>query len=208
MSQTAANYHLETMTRDLSEYSQWAISVSQQAQNWAQRLQQGSFINALPMGKSDVCQHPGNQATMIPPTTPLIAAGTGNQQMTPTESASIHYRTGRAVFSPWQIDILENQYNQGHYITPEVRAKLAHMSRLTELTVQNWFQNKRSKEARASNRKQRAGMLAPYRPHDTKSQPNNSVANTGHMVYNEADHNGRALINTETTANGQGEVMN
>ena len=51
----------------------------------------------------------------------------------------------RPLFSPNQIQILENEFAKQRYVTEDKRAQLALEVNLTETQVKTWFQNRRTK---------------------------------------------------------------
>ena len=51
----------------------------------------------------------------------------------------------RPLFSPHQIQTMENEFAKHRYVTEDKRAKLALEVNLTETQVKTWFQNRRTK---------------------------------------------------------------
>ena len=51
----------------------------------------------------------------------------------------------RPLFSPHQIEIMENEFAKKRYVTEEKRTQLALEVNLTETQVKTWFQNRRTK---------------------------------------------------------------
>ena len=51
----------------------------------------------------------------------------------------------RPLFSPHQIQAMENEFAKQRYVTEDKRAKLASEVNLTETQVKTWFQNRRTK---------------------------------------------------------------
>ena len=54
-------------------------------------------------------------------------------------------RKERPLFSPYQIHVMEEEFDSRKYLTEGKRAELAQQLQLTETQVKTWFQNRRTK---------------------------------------------------------------
>ena len=194
MSHPEAELHFQKLSKTLSGFSDWTIFTAQQAQEWSKRMKEdhdrlSSIIlkdqrelerTLSPVDSTMEINSPTynyEKPATIPPPLGFQKQTTNAQPVQLSRVVNPNYKTGRAVFFPWQIDILEGQYKTNPYIDQATRTKLAHMTALTEMSIKNWFQNKRSRD-RISSNKSSPVALGNYRPLsvDSVSNMNNGLS--------------------------------
>ncbi|CAI2353845.1 unnamed protein product [Caenorhabditis sp. 36 PRJEB53466] len=105
------------------------------------------------------------------PTNQLSLSGLASQQNLMING--IGRRKRRVLFSPQQVNVLENKFRSNRYLSAADRESLARSINLTPTQVKIWFQNQRYKHKRQEKEKKMDGGRYPDTDRDSDSDGGN-----------------------------------